>query len=138
MLATHWAVHNSFICSLGYRSCRTDRYGAVDDRQSWPKTLNVSCRLTDKILDLKRVADVQDVDLLNSLDRRDIYPNSVMVIGKELKERLPDLSESDDNNLILLSHGFGPPSSQSERFTINWKSSKQVQRSLRGILEVML
>ena len=71
---------------------------------------NIANRLADKILDLERVADVQDIDLLDSLDRRDIYSNRIMVPGNEFKQGLSHLSESNDNNLILLSHGFEPPS----------------------------
>ncbi len=52
--------------------------------ESWLEKVDVAHRLTDKILDLERKADVHDINLLDSFHRRDIDTNRIVVPGNEL------------------------------------------------------
>src|SRR5207302_8497201 len=70
MLAADRAVHDRGAGSLSDRARGPDRHRAINDRESGLKKLDVAGGLTNKILDLERVADMQDVDLLDLLDSR--------------------------------------------------------------------
>ena len=88
MLAAYRTVYYCGICSLGYRSRRPDCHGAVDDRQRWPEKLDITSGLTDKIFDVERVADMQNIDLSDvSGRRRDIHSHGIVMLGDEFEER---------------------------------------------------
>jgi hypothetical protein len=98
-------VHHSGTGSLGYCTRGSDSDGAVDNRHLGLKKLDVTGSLSDKVLDLKRVADMQNIDLADWFGGgRDIYPDDLVVPREEFKERPPYLSESDDNDLIVFPH----------------------------------
>src|ERR1700733_13451166 len=106
MLATHRTIHNLSTRSQGYRPCSPHCDGAVNDRQLGIENRDVTGRFTHKVRDFKRVANVQNIDLPDWRHGRDINANSVVMLGSELEEGLPDLSEPNNDNLIVCSHCF--------------------------------
>jgi hypothetical protein len=69
MFAANWAVHDRRTRSLSHGSRRSNTHRAVNNRQRGPETLDVTGSYSNEILDLKRVADVQDIDLRDALKR---------------------------------------------------------------------
>src|SRR5262249_12398993 len=64
MLSTHGAVHDRRTRSLGHCARGSNPYRAVDNRQAGFEKVDIARGLADKVLDLERVADMQDVNAL--------------------------------------------------------------------------
>ena len=73
-------VRQSSACPLGYRPRGSDCNCAIDNRQSWLEQINVTRRLSYKIFNLKRVANMQDIHFADRLFRKHkIHPDSFVV-----------------------------------------------------------
>ena len=68
--------------------------------------LDVPHGLANKILDLKWVADMHDVQLVDLADWRDIHTDDFMALGNELEQWLTYLTKSDDNNPAFPFHNL--------------------------------
>src|SRR5215510_52535 len=62
MLSEHGAVHDRCTRTLGHCTRRSHPHRAVDDRQSGVEKLDIAGGLSDKVLDLERIADMEDVN----------------------------------------------------------------------------
>src|SRR5947208_8480141 len=130
MLAADRTVHHRGARSLGDGPRRADPDRAVDDRHAGSETLDIAGGLADKVLDLEGVADVHDVDTLDSLGRRrNVESHGLVARGGELEERAPDLSEPDDDDGRSAAHDRYPcvgSSSRIRRWLAPVDSSTQV------------
>ena len=82
VLAAHRAVHHCGAGSLTDRSGCPYPYGAIDDCQYRLIELEVPNSLTNKVVDLERIAYMQDINLLDPLDRRcNVYSDHLMLLG---------------------------------------------------------
>src|SRR5207244_2085339 len=105
MLTADRTVHHRSSRSLRYCSRGPNCHGAVDDCHRGPEKLDVAGGLTNKILDGKRVADMENIDLIDRLDiRRDVYSDGLVVLRDKLEEWLADLSQTGDNDSLLFRH----------------------------------
>src|SRR5262249_23730947 len=109
VLAAHRTVDDRRPRALGHRARRPDADGAVDDRQARLETVDVAIGLSDEVLDLERIADVHDVDVLDRLGQgRDVEPHRAAAAAYQLEDRAPDFAEPDDEDGLGATHGRDP------------------------------
>ena len=104
MLPTYGAVHDYGARSLSDGAGGAHRHCAVDNRQRGPEESNVAGRFFDEVFDLERIADMQNIRLLDPLGGCDIHPDHVIVFGSEIVKGLAHLSEPGNDNLASLFH----------------------------------
>jgi hypothetical protein len=106
MLAAHRTVHHGGGRPFGHQPRRSDPDRAVDDCHYRLKAFDVPGGLTDKVLDLERIANVQEIDAFDRLgDGHDVHPDRVVMPGYKLKQWIANLSQSDDDYIAALAHG---------------------------------
>src|SRR5579872_7101149 len=105
VLAAHRAVRDRSSGSFGDDPRGPDRDCAVDDGQRRLKKPDVTCSLTDKILNGEWIADMEDIDRIGSRhSRRYVYSDNLMMLRDEFEERLADLSQARDDYRLFFCH----------------------------------
>src|SRR5262249_44558572 len=78
---------------------------AIDNRQFGSEELDVARRLAHKILDLKRVANVQNVDWPDlSGWRRNVHARHIVMRLEDLEQGLAHFSQANDDDSLLRAH----------------------------------
>src|SRR5215469_15111941 len=110
MLAADWTGYHVSSRQLRYCSCCAYGYCAIDDGQCGLEQLDVTRCLPGKVLNTERVADVQDIHVLDPLLWRvKVQSHGWVMFADEFKQGPADLAESNDNYLLLFLHRFTPP-----------------------------
>ncbi len=101
----HRTVYNCSSRPLRDLARCADAYRAVDDRDFGPEKLDVARRLAHKILDLRGVANVQNVDWPDLPGwRRNIHARHIVMPLDDLEQGLAHFSQANDNDSLLRVH----------------------------------
>jgi len=109
MFPTHRTVNHVRSCPVCDLACRSDFYGTVDNGQSRLYQFDIACSFPDKIANLKRNAEVEDLRSPGVVPgRSNVYPHYTTRFRKKLKERFSNLAKPHHYYLLIFTHSELP------------------------------